>query len=79
MSELLADERESLPPLTAINLTDDEIIEDAMKRHPECKYGRVYNGMNWAFQMTRVVKLWRNEDCYLNDDPCKFEVEGYRR
>lgn len=74
----MSDETGLAPP-RAINLSDDEIIEDAMKRHPECKYGRVYNGMNCMFQLTRVVKLWRNEDCYLNDDPCRHEVEGYRR
>ena len=58
-------------------ITDDAIIEDAIKRHPECSFGQVVNGMNCFFEITRVVRLWRNEDCYLHDDPPRHEVEGY--
>lgn len=58
-------------------MTDEEIIEDALGRYPECSFGQVVNGMNCWFQLTRVAKLWRNEECCLAGDPCKHEVEGY--
>jgi hypothetical protein len=57
--------------------SDDECIEDAIKQHPECSYGRIVNGMNCFFQLTRVVRLWRNEECANAGDPHRHEVEGY--
>jgi hypothetical protein len=45
--------------------------------HPDCKFGVVRNGMTAFFQLTRGVLCYRNEECYLNEDPAKYEVEGY--
>ncbi len=58
-------------------MSDDEIITDAIEKHPECSHGEVYNGMSCIFQCTRVVKLWRNTECYLAGDPPRHVVEGY--
>lgn len=58
-------------------ITDDDIVRDAIGRYPECGYGSVALGLNWMFQLTRVVNLWRNLECYLAGDPPKQVVEGY--
>lgn len=58
-------------------MSDEEIIDDAIGMHPECAFGRVENGLTAFFQMTRVVLLWRNEDCYLAGDPPRHTVQGY--
>jgi hypothetical protein len=58
-------------------MTDDQVIEDAIERHPECTFGIVVPGLNAALQFTRVARLWRNEECYDAGDPCRHEVEGY--
>lgn len=50
---------------------------DALARHSDCEYALSTTGMRADFVLTVVVKLWRNLDCYLNDDPPKYEVEGY--
>lgn len=58
-------------------MTDEEIIADALKRHPECSFGRVVPGLNAMFQFTRVVELYRNEECWLFGDPPRAYVQGY--
>ena len=58
-------------------MTDTEIIADAKTQYPECSFGQVANGLTAAFQRTRVVVLWRNEECYLAGDKPRYEVEGY--
>lgn len=58
-------------------MTDEEIIADALARHPDCSYGDIQNGMNWMFQMTRVVNYYRNEECYLAGDIPRWSEEGY--
>lgn len=58
-------------------LTDDEIIIDAIKKHPDCSYGEVRNGMNCAFQLTRVVLLWPDRRSADVGNHFKYEVEGY--
>lgn len=65
------------PPLG--QMTHAEIIAHAMGQHPDCKYGDWDNGMAFPFTLTRVVKLWRNEECYLAGDEPKYIVEGYPR
>lgn len=57
--------------------TPREAVADALQRFPDCKYADWDNGMSFPFHITIVVKMWRNEDCYLNDDPPKRVVEGY--
>lgn len=57
--------------------TPEEAIADAKAKHPDCEHGEVRNGMNWRFDLTHVVALWRNDECYLNDEPPKYQVEGY--
>lgn len=54
-----------------------DAIDDALAKHPDCTYGDWANGMNGWLQVTVVVKLWRNEECYLAGDPPKYTVEGY--
>lgn len=58
-------------------MTDRDILIDALTKHPDCSHGEIYNGMNAVLQLTRVVKLWRTEECYLADDPPRYIVEGY--
>lgn len=58
-------------------MSDDEIMADALAKHPECSHAEVYNGMNAFLQMTRVVKLWRTIECYLANDPPRHVLEGY--
>lgn len=58
------------------SLIEDAKI-DALRKHPDCKYAEVYNGLTMFLETTWVVKLWRNEDCYLANDPPKYIEEGY--
>ena len=58
-------------------MNDNEIIAHAIGQHPDCTYGTVRNGLTWNLQLTRVVELWRNEECYLNNDPPKHVVDSY--
>ena len=60
-------------------MSEQAIINDAISKHPDCSYGVVRNGLNALLQLTRVVKLWRNEECYLSGDPPKYVVEGYKK
>jgi hypothetical protein len=63
--------------LGANPMTLETAKEDALSKHLDCSYAEVYNGLNWALYTTWVVKLWRNEECYLAGDPPKYIVEGY--
>lgn len=58
-------------------MTDLEIVADAIGRYPDCSHGEVYNRMDGFFRLTRVVKLWRNHECYVAGDPPRHTVEGY--
>lgn len=55
----------------------EEAMADALAKHPDCTYADWDNGMNGLFQMTIVVKLWRNAECRLAGDPPEHVVEGY--
>ena len=55
----------------------EEAELDALSKYPECKFARATNGINAMLGMTVVVELWRNEECYLADDPPRRIVEGY--
>lgn len=59
--------------------TPEEAKLDALQLHPDCTYAEWTNGLNWLFQLTIVVNLWRNEECWAAGDPPKYSVEGYRR
>jgi hypothetical protein len=59
--------------------TPDEAKTDALAKHPDCAYADWENGMNSNFRMTIVVMLWRNEECFINNDPPRHEVEGYEQ
>ena len=50
---------------------------DALQKHPDCVHAEVYNGINLMFFSTWVIKLWRNEECCLANDPPKYTVQGY--
>ena len=60
-------------------MTNEEIKIDALQKHPDCKYAEVVPGMNAIFQITRVVLLWRNEECWAAGDPPRYEEQGYSR
>lgn len=60
-------------------MTPQQAMNDALDKYPDCKYANWDNGMNAYFQITIVVKLWRNEECYLANDPPRHVVEGYCR
>lgn len=53
-------------------MTAEEAVEKARPLHPDCTYVDWDNGMNALFQLTYVVKFWRNEECYLAGDPPKY-------
>jgi len=57
--------------------TDDEIVAHAIGLHPDCSHGVVRNGCTIFLQLTRVVELWRNRECYEAGDPPRHVVEGY--
>ncbi len=57
--------------------TPVEAMRDALAKHPDCSYADWQNGMMFPFVITVVVELWRNEECYLADDPPRHVVEGY--
>jgi hypothetical protein len=52
-------------------------IADALSKHPDCSYAETFNGMDWRFDRTWVVKLWRNKECYDAGDPPRHEIGGY--
>lgn len=58
-------------------MTQEEAKLDALQKHPCCKYAEVRNGLSAMWNLTWVVLLWRNEECYLEGDPPKHTVEGY--
>jgi len=60
-------------------MTPQEAIADALSKHPDCKYADWDNGLTAFLELTIVVKLWRNEECFLHNDPPKYIVEGYKR
>lgn len=54
-----------------------EAEEDALKRFPDCKFARATNGLTPFLQLTIVVEMWRNEECWAAGDPPRRVVEGY--
>ena len=56
--------------------SDDELVEFAKTKHPECEFGIVVPGLSMFLQVSRVVQLWRNVECYLAEDPVRATVEG---
>lgn len=58
-------------------MTQEEAKLDALQLHPDCKYAEVRNGLTAFLQLTWVVELWRNEECYLAGDPPKYIEQGY--
>lgn len=60
-------------------MTPEEAMNDALQKHPDCKYAEWENGIDFAFRHTIVVNLWRNEECFLAGDPPRHTVEGYPR
>ncbi len=55
----------------------EQAKQDALQKYPECAFADVHNGMNAFFQLTWVVHLWRNKECFLAGDPPQHVVEGY--
>jgi len=59
--------------------TPEAAMQDALSKHPECTYVDWAPGLNICLQVTIVVQLWRNKECYLADDPPRHTIEGYIR
>jgi len=57
--------------------TPDEAMTDALSKHPDCTFADWTPGLDCLLNSVIIVKLWRNEDCYLNDDPPKYKIGGY--
>ena len=57
--------------------TRAEAILDALAKNPECSHAETRPGLDFLFNPTIVVELWRNEECWAANDPPKFIVEGY--
>jgi hypothetical protein len=57
--------------------TPEEAMVDALSKHPDCNHATWVNGLTFLLELTIVVHLWRNEECYLADDPPKYTIEGY--
>ena len=57
--------------------TTEEAIDDALALHPECSYAEARNGLTPFLELTYVIELWRNEECYLAGDPPRHIEEGY--
>lgn len=57
--------------------TQEDAKADALARNPDCAYGEVRNGLTGFLRLTWVVELWRDESCYLADDPPRKVEQGY--
>lgn len=57
--------------------TPAEAKADALANNPDCGFAEWDNGMAFPFTLTIVVKLWRNEECFLAGDPPRRVVDGY--
>lgn len=56
-----------------------EAKQDALSKHPDCSYARVEYGLDIFLRPTWGVNLWRNEECYIEEDPPKYIEQGYSR
>ena len=63
--------------MTVADAADATIIQDAISKHPDCKYGKVENGLTPFLQLTRVVLLWLDEHSWQVGNKPKYEVQGY--
>lgn len=52
-------------------------MQDALSKYPECTHAEWDNGMSAWFEMTIVVSLWRNTECWLAGDPPRHIIGGY--
>jgi len=59
--------------------TPETAKAEALRQHPDCSYAEWENGLDYFLQPTIVVKLWRNEECWANDDPPRHIVGGFYR
>ena len=60
-------------------MTPEEAMQDALQKYHDCKHAEWKNGLDCFLRLTIVVQLWRNYECYINDDPPRRVVQGYRR
>ena len=56
----------------------EQAMQKALEEFPDCTYADWDNGFAFPLIPTIVVKLWRNQECYLNGDPPKHE-KSYAR
>lgn len=59
-------------------MSPQEAMDDALAMHPDCEYADWVNGMGAWFNLTIVVRLWRNSECADAGDPPKYTVQGYQ-
>jgi len=60
-------------------VTEKEAMAIALSANPDCAYADWDNGLDPLLNLTIVVNLWRNEECFLAGDPPKKTVEGFYR
>lgn len=58
-------------------MTDAEIKNDALSRHPECGFAEVVSSLDDNLNLIRVALLWPNEECFRLENPPKHRVDGY--
>lgn len=49
----------------------------ALQKHPDCLFARSENGLDFMFNRTIVVNLWRNEETWAAGDPPRHVVQGF--
>ncbi len=57
--------------------TYETAMADALAKHPDCTHADWTPGLDGWYRSTIVVKLWRNEECWIAGDPPRHTVEGY--
>ena len=60
-------------------MTPEEAKAIALAANPDCAFADWDNGLDPLFNLTIVVNLWRNEECWIAGDPPKKVVEGFYR
>ena len=59
--------------------TPEEAMTDALSKHPDCTYADWTPELDMLLNDVICVKLWRNEECWMNDDPPRYTIGSYYR
>lgn len=60
-------------------MTSEEAEAHALSQHQDCAFAKAELGIGMFLNPTWQVNLWRNEECYLADDPPRRIEQGYDR